>query len=1484
MSTRSVETPGSQSPESSPDLFNRPPRVLLVSPTDEVEIPGPPQAVQPRGSTRLIGIAIPLISSLVYLSVAAARGNLLSSLPIVLIAGISAYVGYDAYRRQRRDHEAAVAAYKSTYQDALERTRKRLEILDRQQRACYEENNPDLPQLLQIAAGERNRAGDSVPAARLWERRPNDPDFLALRVGRGDRPTNLSLKLPSLNAYAADGSESLQLAAQYQVLRNVPVAIDLRTLGAIGIAGPSGRAMNLLQALLWQVAVHHSPSEVRIAALWDAQFDESWGWLRWLPHTRTLDGDENYRLLARYDRSPEALHKVLGAISKEIKRRAEDDQPSGSRPHLVVVLSEYHAHRDKSALFAQCIAAKHLDVSTICLVPEVRDVPSECGGYIDLNHGGSASHTRMGVAGTSGGYTVFTADLANTADSTVLAQRLAPIELANVDGGREMPRNVQLLSLLGISDAASYTPQTLWDKALTDSWHPVPVGRRNADELLEINLNEGTHGVHGMIAGATGAGKSELLLSFLMALAIKHHPHRLNFLLIDFKGGATFRDIDELPHTAGMVTDLSGFLAERALIAMNSELDRRKRLLATNNVPNIRAYRKSGLDQHGAPLPNLLIAIDEFDEMIRDYPQFQDELIRVGKQGRSLGVHLLFATQQPSLIKEGLLNNLSYWMSLRVNSRDDSRAMVGVPDAALLGTDTPGRGFFRDKNSGVRMFQSALITALYRPSAGSSRREVDVTGRVLENTGETRAHQMLQGRLDNLNEKLKIIQTQAQRTQLIEQESEQMGTQLMGIFEWAPTVKPAGAIRQTISDEIRRLLQTIIDLPALSGADAVAEAIEQQIAAAAGAIISRLLGDREQISEIRLIARQMVATQGARYAAKKFPIWEEPLPSMLPLVSLVSRSATPSGWLDVPYGLIDQPEAACHAPLRTDLAGAGGNLLAVGTSGSGKTTLLLTLILALADTHSPSDLWFYIIDGAGTGLGLRDTLPHIADTIVSRQHVLIERLLVELQDQIEVRRTLFAQYGVTSLLQFRSARARQTEQMPSAPPALVVVIDNLVDLIGQSEQAVDTLKSLMREGRAYGIFFLVSAYGLREAANLANSFETRLALHVNSDDDSHALIGKDYASRLIRPDQPGRAFLRGSPRPVEAQIALPAIRARTVDASAPVREGDTEVAYSDITQEVNRSTDEIRKRWLGAATVDPAGMPRRLQMLPTVVELPALLAATPQVAPPACEIPLGTDGASLQPLIWSLDRTAHLLVTGGPRTGKSTLLRSAAAALAERYPESVELVLVDYSLRTLRDIERLRAVRRFTDLPVGTAKELRDVTVIGDKDELAAVLQVLKTDLDGRLRDLRKGLSVARRTVLVIDSWDLVVQDYPTTVQIDSFVRRGGDIGMHCLIAYTDPSVGSSHAMLKAARSNYVEIVMGRPAFDSAPYTTAINRRFKSALVGELPLGRAFVLETGQTRMAQIARADADMITRLSVAATPNLVPAQPDHQPTGEP
>ncbi len=1461
-------------PEKQPiTLFNRPPRILRALPDDEINIPGPPQAPGQRVGARMIGIIIPLISSLIYLVLAATRsgsgggaGAMISALPIVLIGMLSGGAAYYTYRQQKREHAIALQAYHEDYQQALERIRRQLQQLERQQRAYYEENDPDLKTLLQLAHGERNRSGVPVPSVRLWERRSEDADFLALRIGRGDRPTSLTIKPPSVNAYSKDVEESLMLVEQFQLVRDVPVSVDLRRVGSIGIAGPGGRTLNILQALLWQIVIHHAPSEVRIAALWDSSFDSSWDWLRYLPHTRTLDGDESYRLLARYDRDPEDCQRVLAALAKEVKRRSDDEQASRS-PHLVIILSDYLQYREQYPLFAQLITAGPLNLNTICLVPEVRDVPSDCGGYIDLVHGGSAEYARLGVAGVSGGYSTFKADSTNTEQSRDVALYIAPVELADADGGREMPRNVPLLSLLKIHDAASYDPREYWQQLPADSWHPVPVGAQSADQPLEINLNEGVHGVHGMIAGATGAGKSELLLSFLMALAIRHHPDRLNFLLIDFKGGATFRDLEQLPHTAGMVTDLSGFLAERALIAINSELDRRKRLLSARNVPNIRSYRRKGFEQTGEPLPNLFVAIDEFDEMIRDYPQFQDELIRVGKQGRSLGVHLLFATQQPSLIKEGLLNNLSYWMSLRVNSKDDSRAMLGVTEAAQLGTDTPGRGFLRDKNSGVRMFQSALITAPYRMVTGQSTREIAITGHLRVNTNETRALQLFQAELDALLEQLKTVSTATRRNQLIERAIGEIAAQFNRIFDRQPDADEQASQISQLSGEVQRLLTSIHQLQFDQQQLSEAEAIEQQLSASARKLLTLLQGEHEQISEIGLVARQMIKASEPRYAARRYRIWEEPLPAILPLVDLLHRPRPNPGWLDVPYGLIDQPEQARHSLLSSDLAGAGGNLLVLGASGSGKTALLQTIMLALAEAHSPADLWFYVLDSAGGGLGLRDKLPHIAHVLAPRQHLLIERLLAELQSQLEDRRSLFQQYGVATLAQYRERSIRQPGMLAPPPPAVVIVIDNLAELLSQNELAGDTLKALMRESRAYGLYFLVSAYLLREVGSLLANFETRIALRLNSEEDSAGLIGKNYASKLIKPDQPGRAFLPGAPRPLEVQIALPALRSREVVAGSVSQAEAAEVAYSDMVEEIERSALLVRSRWQALLNDPQARLPQPLRLLPPTADLTLLLNQLP--APASLSLPLGIEGASLQPLLWSLEQTAHLLITGGLRSGKRSLLRSLITAASRRFPpDAIELVLIDYSMRALRDLQSLPQVRRFQALTLAN-KEVRDVTLVTDRDEFTAVLQVLSAELNERLGLLRQGLAIPRRTILMIQSWDLLAQDLPSTTAFDPFVRRGSDVGLHCVVAYSDPQSLNSGTLLRPVRANAIEVVNGRPA-ETASYFNAINKRFKSVLASDMPPGRGFVLESGQPpRLAQLVYTSPETMAATLVTSMP---------------
>ncbi|NTV64472.1 MAG: hypothetical protein HGA65_13170 [Oscillochloris sp.] len=803
-----------------------------------------------------------------------------------------------------------------------------------------------------------------------------------------------------------------------------------------------------------------------------------------------------------------------------------------------------------------------------------------------------------------------------------------------------------------------------------------------------------------------------------------------------------------------------------------------------------------------------------------------------------------------------------------MNSREDSKAMVGLPDAALLGTDTPGRGFFRDKNSGVRMFQSALITGPYRQTTGRKSIEVDITGHVRVNTSETRARQVLQLLLDQLLEQRKATNSETRKAQIASHVINEVCQEFNQAFDLAPDEAKLAEQHRIADEEVQRLLHNISQLDTSQQSEA--EAVEQQITIAASQITDRLRGDRDQRSEMELIAASMTAALGERYAAVHYRIWAEPLPAILPLADMpqyVSVAASDpqarprsDGWLDVPYGLIDSPEEARYDLLSTDLAGAGGNLFVLGSQGSGKTTLLQTIAIALAHAHSPSDLWFYIIDNAGNGLGMHKNLPHLAHALSPRDHLLIERLFTEIQDQIEARRSHFQHHGVANIIQYREAHARQPKQIPAPPPAIVVLIDSFADLVSHNEQISDVFTALMRECRAFGIYFVVTAMTVREVGQRAGNFETRIALRLNSESDSTEHIGKDYASKLIKPEQAGRAFVRSSPRPREAQIALPALQIRAKATAAEASAEADAVAYSDLAGEISSSLDMVAKKWQSALAAHPDRAPRSLRLLPTSVDLESLIQQLPPK--PAGLLPLGTDGLTLQPLLWNLDQTAHLLITGALRSGKSSLLRTLLSGLARRFtPGQAEVILVDYTLRALHDFEQLPHTRRFSALSVG--KETRDVVLVTEREELQAVFQQLSGEFAERMALLRRSQPIPRRTILVIHNWDLVAQDSPapSTSMIDSFIRRGSDLGVHCVLSYssTDSSVNSSPTLMKAIRTSCAEIIVGRLPDNNMP--SAIKSRFKSVLASDMPPGRGFVLETSQQpRLAQFAYAAPDQI------------------------
>lgn len=1444
--------------------FNRPPRVIRQLPRDEIEIPAPPeQTLQMAGNRSLIAVLLPALTGVFYLIALIARGNqggnIWLSLPIVVISFVSVGVGVWNYLEQKKKQEAELLAYQNNYAEAVNRIRCRLEELTRLQQEVYHANFPDAKALLTIVKPDRF---DELPETRLWERRPSDDDFLELRVGIGDRPTSLKLKSPKINEFRFSEKlrEMIQLVERFSEVLKVPITFSLPRLGSVGIAGSEQQQTEFTYWLIWQIAVHHSPQEVRLVAFWSQKEDTFWSWLRWLPHTRAFD-DDSYRLLAHYEEEGieqgevEQLRRVESVLQRELQLRSE--YRSEDRPHIIVVFDRFEKFALKNPNFNAVIErGRELGIYTICLVSDMRWVPSTAGGYIKLESG----QLRLAIAGKAGFETTARLDNVPLEKSEGLARKLASLSDDMVVSSSELPRVVRFSELLGLKDLA---PDWKDPEDPNISWRPVEVGITSFGKPLRINLNEGVHGVHGIIAGTTGSGKSEFLLTFLMALAVRHGPDRLNLLLIDFKGGSTFKDIVGLPHAVGMITDLSGNETERALIAINSELDRRKRLLNEIKVTNIREYRREQQRRNLRPIPNLMIAIDEFDEMMRDFPEFVDELIRVAKQGRSLGVHLLFATQQPSLVKGGLTRNLTYRVALRVTSPDDSKTLLGIPDAAYLTTETPGRGYFR-VNKDVYQFQSARITLPYQVfSEDNQLSEIDSIGR----------RRVRSTVVDQIVDRWQEKHGQVDLTSLREVLREQFSDQKISIPE----------LNEQESQRVMKCLEAQ-DRQALR--DIVSGFIARLQRDADSELILLIKNMQKQIADIHRESPTPTDTvrtynkPPTTYAARMYRLWQEPLPGLLSLWSFADLLEQPQGWMQVPLGLLDKPEEVTQEPWVYRPLEADGNLLVVGASRSGKTTLLRTLMLGLALAYPPDQLWMYTIDPGGSGCGLRqpgtEDLPHLAGTLTPDDPARLERLLFVLETELEKRRTLLHEYGCDNVLVYH--QRRQTEpSLPPTPPVILVVVDGVSNL---TEEFSNRFTKLLSDARPYGIILAATGADRKEVNTWQRLCETRVILRLTEVADSDQLLGKGNAAR-IPTDRPGRAYLRTTGGPVEMQIAAPML-------SIPQQFADeiNEVGVVDYIGEVRRFVERIGQKYRGVARPD------RLELPPDRVNLADLLRAG------AAGAPFAVSTLTFEPVDFDIDgRMRHLMIAGGAGTGKSTAVRALLTALTNRFsPRELQMVFISYRGRILQSFANSSFTREWTvnlldpvpppnsyqqqllqKAKEGTIKK-GTIRMARSESEVAGLCFALKDELERRRRE---GWTEQPRLLLVIDDVNLLQgQEGGYLDLLAPYILQSEDIGFHVVLTVRDVKSPPSSKVFNALKTENCVLYLGEPDEQERSNITNIGLKWSKTWSSlSFPEGRGVLRVQNRQEIVQVADVDDETIERHLAArdTAPVAVDASPD-------
>ncbi len=606
--------------------------------------------------------------------------------------------------RHRRGTQGQVADVRRDYLKYLAQTRRTVRKTARAQRDAQLYLHPSPEQLWSVVA----------EGSRLWERRVGDKDFCQVRVGLGAQQLVTPLVAP--DTAPVDELEPLCAGAMQRFLAvhgsldGLPMAVSLRAFYHVTVSGEPESACAAARAMVAQLVTLHSPDDLMVAVVAAPGAVARWDWTKWLPHAQApgqVDGAGTKRLFG--DDLGE-LEQLLRSRLEGRPRFSRESQPVLDQPHIVVVLDGGLVPPE--SLFA---AAEGLQgVTIIEVVPG--DLDEQRGGLSVVVHPG-----RLRLQSGAGYAYEGLPDVLSPQAAEALARQLAPLRMGGGDDDEPLLANLDFTDLLNLGDAAAVDVARTWRPRSTAERLRVPIGVGEDGSPVMLDLKEAAQegmGPHGLCVGATGSGKSELLRTLVLGLAVTHSSETLNFVLADFKGGATFAGMSQMPHVAAVITNLADdlTLVDRMGDAIRGELQRRQELLrAAGNYAGIHDYEKARAAGAALePLASLVLVIDEFSELLTAKPDFIDMFIQIGRIGRSLGVHLLLASQR---LEEGRLRGLdtylSYRIGLRTFSAAESRTALGVPDAYHL-PSVPGSGYLKFGTDEMVRFKAAYVSGTYR--------------------------------------------------------------------------------------------------------------------------------------------------------------------------------------------------------------------------------------------------------------------------------------------------------------------------------------------------------------------------------------------------------------------------------------------------------------------------------------------------------------------------------------------------------------------------------------------------------------------------------------------------------------------------------------------------------------------------------------------------------------------------------------------------
>ncbi|MFL0250730.1 type VII secretion protein EssC [Clostridium neuense] len=728
----------------SDNLFYRSPRFKRDIERVKIRIDSPPaignQDDMPLmlilGPSLAMGMTSLFTGVITLQNVMSTHGNIMTAMPTLMMS-LSMLLGTVLFPIMSKKYETKRRKKKEKLRQ--EKYRKYLKKVDQRiveecihQSKILHENNVTLDECVsRIKLKQRN----------LWERTYEHKDFLTVRLGLGSIPLEADISY-SEKSFSMDDDvlkdELYKLVDKPKMLEQVPVTISLLEKWISGLIGERSKVIELIKGIIVQLTALHSYDELKLVFIYDKNEENIWNFVKWLPHV--WNKDKTIRYIAENSNEVRELSSYCTAEFKKRKGMGKDKSLEEMGPYYIV-FSMSRELAKKAEIVDMILESKlNYGFSLVALYDELKNLPKECRTIIELGDSECKIYDKSDITGK---HTDFQPDIFLRQSIDDIAMHLANIKLDSLDASYSLPKVLTFLEMYNVSKIEHLNPLERWRKNDPTASLEIPLGVDTSGEAFKIDFHERYHGPHGLIAGMTGSGKSELIMTLILSLAVNYHPYEVAFILIDYKGGGMANVFTKLPHLAGTITNLDGAAVNRSLVSIQSELKRRQAIFSETgkklNVSNIDIYKYQKLYREKLvtePLQHLFIISDEFAELKTQQPEFMNQLVSAARIGRSLGVHLILATQKPSgVVDDQIWSNTRFRICLKVQEKEDSMDVIKRPDAAEL--SLTGRFYMQvGFNELFELGQSAWGGAPYYPSEQVEKKTYDKVS-IIDNLGHT---------------------------------------------------------------------------------------------------------------------------------------------------------------------------------------------------------------------------------------------------------------------------------------------------------------------------------------------------------------------------------------------------------------------------------------------------------------------------------------------------------------------------------------------------------------------------------------------------------------------------------------------------------------------------------------------------------------------------------------------------------------------------